>query len=322
MAEITETKEKTEKEKKIAKIRKRRKAIVISGFAGILLIVLLILVYAFVFRVKSYKIEYVGEVPYNTDEITSALSDFYDKNLFSVSTEDISPVLESKLPYITNVKVLRKLPNKLVVTVECSEEIYAVELNAGMYAITDGKLKVLKLSTIVPEGVTMVQGRNSSEGYEIGKPLSFTSELGDDEIQVALCDIAAEAEHSELKNISMIDINNPDGIYMIYDERIVVRLGNVSNMTSKISLAKKSIDEENEISPKGYGELNVTISKKAVFAPKDYKDLEELMLFKEKKELINVPVESQEDAEEAPEDNGNEEVPETTESATEDGDNQ
>ncbi len=283
MADIKIKKNLPEPDPRIKKIRRRRKAIVISGVSAILLIIVFSLVYGLLFRIKNFSVKYKEAVPYTEKEIAGALSSFEGKNLFRVSSEKISRELERKMPYIDSVKVARKLPWTLVLTVDKSDEVFAVELNKGIYAITNGRLKVLEINTEVPKGAILVQGRTTSD-YEVGSELRFSAKVGDDSIQKALIEIADTTVSDEITDITMVDIGNINGIYAIYDNRIIIHLGDTLNMSSKISLSKKAIDEENKISPKGYGELNVTVSKKAVFAPKDYKDIDLLIQYNEKME--------------------------------------
>lgn len=285
MADIKIKKNLPAADQRIIKIRRRRKAIVISAAAAVILIITFSLIYGLLFRIKGFTIKYAEAVPYTEEEISEALSPFIGKNLFRINSENVSRSLEKKMPYIDNVKVARKLPWTLVVTVDKSDEVFAVELNEGMYAITNGNLKVLEINTNIPKGAIMVQGRITT-GYEVGEEMRFSSTVGDDSIQKALIEIADTTVSDEITDITMVDIGNINGIYAIYDNRIVIRLGDTSNMSSKISLSKKAIDEENKISPKGYGELNVTVSKKAVFAPKDYKDIDLLIQFNEKLERL------------------------------------
>jgi hypothetical protein len=82
----------------------------------------------------------------------------------------------------------------------------------------------------------------------------------------------------------MINIGDENNIYLVYDNRIIVKIGKAENLANKLSLAKKSLDEENKLSPAQYGELDVTINKKAVFAPDDLKDLPELVEFLEEQD--------------------------------------
>ncbi len=296
MADIKIKKNLHEPDPRIKKIRRRRKAIVISGASAILLIIAFSLIYGLLFRIKGFSVKYDDAVPYTEKEIAGALSSFKGKNLFRVSSETVSRELERKMPYIDNVRVARKLPWTLVVTVDKSDEVFAVELNKGIYAITNGSLKVLEINTEIPKGAIMVQGRQMTD-YEVGSELRFSTKVGDDSIQKALIEIADTTVSDEITDITMVDIGNINGIYAIYDKRIIIHLGDTSNMSSKISLSKKAIDEENKISPKGYGELNVTVSKKAVFAPKDYKDIDLLIQYNEKQESLT------EEAEEKPETN-------------------
>ncbi len=278
----------------IIRIRKRRKLIV-GGVILAFLSVIALTVLAFVFcRVEAFTVK--GEFPYTQDEIKNTLTPSTGRSMFTVDTEELAKYIETILPLTDGVTITKKFPKTLSVKAGTAKKVYAVELSEKIFAVTNEKLKMLEAVSAVPSGAIPVECSGIST-YELGKTLNFNSKIGDDPAKTVLTEIYTASENEELKNISIINVRDLNSIYLIYDGRILVRLGDSANIPEKISLAKKSIDEENKLSPAQYGILDLTISKKAVFSPDDLKDIPEVQAYLEKAEyLAAAEEESQEEA--------------------------
>ena len=98
---------------------------------------------------------------------------------------------------------------------------------------------------------------------------------------------------NEVEGISFIDISNRSNIVMIYQGRIVLRLGDSIDVESKISLGNRVIREENAIDPSQYGTIDLTIPKKAYFNPSDLEDMQVLLDYKETYEKQMAPAEEE-----------------------------
>ena len=265
----------------LAKKRKRRRTILHST-VGILIISTVLVVLSVVFcRVAKFTV--AGESPYSRDEIVNSVKACEGKSMFLIKTEKLEDLVESALPYTDNVRITKQYPRGIRIEVNTAKRAFAVELSKNYYAVTNGRLKVLEATDKLPEETVTVKGRPISS-YSAGQILSFTGKPGDDAIRDALIEIAQAIEDTALEDINMINIGDENNIYLVYDNRIIVKIGKAENLAGKLSLAKKSLDEENKLSPAQYGELDVTVSKKAVFAPDDLKDLPELVEFLEEQE--------------------------------------
>ncbi len=265
----------------LAKKRKRRRTILHST-VGILIISTVLVVLSVVFcRVAKFTV--AGESPYSRDDIVNSVKACEGKSMFLIKTEKLEDLVESALPYTDNVTISKQYPRGLRIEVSTAKKAFSVELSKNYYAVTNGRLKVLEATDKLPEDTVTVKGRPISS-YSSGQILSFTGKPGDDAIRDALIEIAQAIEDTALENINMINIGDENNIYLVYDNRIIVKIGKAENLANKLSLAKKSLDEENKLSPAQYGELDVTINKKAVFAPDDLKDLPELVEFLEEQD--------------------------------------
>ncbi len=270
--------EKALRAKKLKRKRNIRLAIVICGFFLALSIIISPILILTAFRVKSFTVE--GVSPYTDEEIIAASGIEPGDSLVFANIDKAGESIEKILPYTDNVKLTKKLPNKIIIRFDETSRAFAIEVSSGMYALTDINLKVLELSGVLPEGVALVSGITPMK-TEIGEEISFVTE-GENDISVDLIKrIATAIIENEVEGIDYIDITNRSDIRMIYGGRIVLRLGDSIDVESKISLGNKVIKEENAIDPSQYGTVDLTIPKKAYFNPSDYEDIETLVRYNE-----------------------------------------
>lgn len=270
--------EKAIRAKKLKRKRNFRLAIVICGFFLALSIVISPILILTAFRIKSFTVE--GVSPYTDEEIIAASGMELGDSLAFANLDKAGESIEKILPYTDNVKLTKKLPDKIIIRFDETSRAFAIEVSSGMYALTDINLKVLELSGVLPEGVALVTGITPMK-TEVGEEISFVTD-GESDISVELIRrIAAAITENSVEGIDYIDITNRSDIRMIYGGRIVLRLGDSIDVESKISLGNKVIKEENAIDPSQYGTVDLTIPKKAYFNPSDYEDIEILVEYNE-----------------------------------------
>ncbi len=278
--------EKAIRRKKLKRKRNFRIALVVVCFALIIgLIASPIIIFA-AFRVKAFTVD--GEAPYTKEEIIAASGIAQGKNLIFADIDEGESNIEKELPYTDNVKITRKLPSTIVIRVESTEKKYAIMLSNGTYALLDKNLKVLEFAPQVPEKITVIKGAVPVKS-ETGEILAFTVENPDDKSKEEtpiidrtlslILEIASGISENTMEDINLIDVSSSSNIYLIYQGRIVLNLGDSSNIPSKLSLGKRVIAEENSVSLTQSGTINLTVSKKAYFSPSDPDDIKELVLF-------------------------------------------
>lgn len=265
--------ERRERVKKLKRKRRFRLAIVIGGFASVFLLLVSTVVMFFVFRVKHFVIE--GETLYTKNEIVAASGIEKGKSLFFADLDEAKVSIETELPYTVNVKLTRKLPNRIVIRLASTDKAYAVEKSKGLYAITNRDFKVLEIAGIIPDGVVPVVGATPKKA-EPGQPLSFVDGDGKSDATLNMIRSIADAIAQEgMDEVSFINIRSRSNVYLIYQERIVMRLGDSSEADKKIELGMNAVRSQDKLDGVQYGIINLTVSKKAYFKPADIKDIPE-----------------------------------------------
>jgi len=140
---------------------------------------------------------------------------------------------------------------------------------------------VLEVTGIMPKGVVPVIGATPTKA-ELGETMSFITE--EEQVDATLnliTSISNAVSDCGLEGINLISIRSRSNIYIVYQERIVLRLGDSLDIDKKISLAKKVIEREDSIvNSEQTGIVNLTVPMKAYFNPSDIKDIPEMEEYK------------------------------------------
>lgn len=260
--------------KKLKRKRNFRLAIVIIGFFLALSIIISPILLFTVFRVKTFTVE--GISPYKNDEIIAASGIELGKSMIFADLDEAAEAIEKTLPYTDNVRLTKKLPSGIIIRFDETSRAFAVELSGGMYALTNSNLKVLELSGVIPEDVALITGATPIKS-EVGDILAFAPGDESDLTFDLIGKITAAIAENGMEDIDLINVASRSDIYLIYQGRIVLRLGDSTDIESKLSLGNRVINEENTIDPSQCGTVDLTIAKKAYFNPSDFDDVEELV---------------------------------------------
>lgn len=267
--------------KKLKRKRRVRLTIVVSAFILLLAIIVSPIVMFFVFRVNNFVVE--GTSPYNQKQIIKASGIEQGKSLIFVDVEEVKASIEKLLPYTDKVEVTKKLPDSIVIRYGETTKEFAIQLSGGTYALTDSNLKVLEMVSDVPEGITLIQGA-VPVSFDTGEVISFAKKSEDDEEATdktfsLILEITKAVAENSMKDINLIDVSSVNDIYFIYQERLVLRLGESSDLASKISLGQRVIADEDKIDSAQCATVNLTIAKKAYVNPANPEDIKELVIY-------------------------------------------
>ena len=266
-----------ERRKKIKKIkRKRRFRLAVVTLAALLVLsVILSPVFMFaVFRVKSYSV--TGETHYSKEEIIESCPVEIGKSLVLVDLEKAQAVIEEKLPYVKKATLKRSLPSTLSISVTQASEKYTIYSGkSGNYLILSETFKILGVSHEAKEGLTVIKGALPEE-TEAGKQLRFVKAAKKDEPAVndkilsTLEEVAYALVASGIEDVTRIDITSVSDIKVLYQDRLILEIGSVSDADGKLELAAQVIEKEDELNPEQKGTIDLTISKKAYVNPGEF----------------------------------------------------
>ncbi|MBQ6267367.1 MAG: FtsQ-type POTRA domain-containing protein [Clostridia bacterium] len=268
-----------EKTRERSKIRKIMRAVLVTlAFViGILLLVGTVTAF-FVFRVKTFEFE--GSSTYSHAEIEQASGVTQGSNLLFLNLQQTARQIEETLPNLVDVEIRRKLPNTLVIAYDETTMAYAVQTGENAFAVTNSGFKVLSHMNAQPEGTVLVVTGMPPLAAREGTVLSFVNDPSSTDATLqAMLGIAAAISESGAENIDEINVTDLQNLYLIYDGRVLVKLGGATQLEEKLQLCVNSMEKEDAIDTTHGGTLNLTVPGRAYFRPMKIAEMPELAAY-------------------------------------------
>ena len=196
------------------KARRRKRLLLIFYLVTFLIAIgaAVVLSITVLFRIDT--IQVTGQSRYTEQEIVQMSGIEVGENLFLADTATAKQQIEEKLPYIGRAKVSRRLPAKILITVEEAEISGAVEYGGG-YAIVSPEGKVLEITSAIPEGYSLIEGLDLKSA-DLGKKIVYE----DPEKQEMFTELAQSLAEHGIAPITRMDLTNLYDIVVEYDGRI------------------------------------------------------------------------------------------------------
>lgn len=219
------------------KARRRKRLLLIFYLVTFLIAIgaAVVLSITVLFRIDT--IQVTGQSRYTEQEIVQMSGIEVGENLFLADTATAKQQIEEKLPYIGRAKVSRRLPAKILITVEEAEISGAVEYNGG-YAIVSPEGKVLEITSAIPEGYSLIEGLDLKSA-DLGKKIVYE----DPEKQEMFTELAQSLAEHGIAPITRMDLTNLYDIVVEYDGRITMEFGLPSDIDFKVRFAKTILSE-------------------------------------------------------------------------------
>lgn len=246
-----------------SRAKKRRCRMILFYIFSFLLIIAAAAALSLTVLFKIDTIEVSGSTRYSLQEIINASGIQKGNNLFLVKTSQAGAAIKKKLPYIGSVSVSRKLPAKILITVDNAVISGAVQNNTG-YVLVSTEGKVLEQVKILPANCPVIIGlelASTQPGSSVVYKSVSTKTLFED--------LMAALQKNKVDKITKIDISNTYRILVEYDKRITMNFGLASSMDYKIRMAKLVLAK---LKNNEKGVLNLSVAEeadRAYFSPDD-----------------------------------------------------
>ncbi len=247
-------KKKRDKQRKIKQI--------IMSFILLVLVVCLGVVLSLTVFFKISKIEVTGDTVYSKSLVASKCGVSIGDNLFRVNADKVNKSLVSALPYIDGAAVKRKMPGTLIIDITAAGETAAVAAQKGFIILGSSGRVLDSDANMLKESVPLIDGVAVSECTE-----GATVKLNDEKKQEALLSLLEAVDESGIKLLTDIKITDISNIKLIYDGRITIKVGDISDIVNKLKRAAAAIEKENEMSLTTVGVLNVKTAPNSYFSP-------------------------------------------------------
>lgn len=240
--------------KKLNKKESMRKGNVIKWVFLIILLICAIVVFLMSPVFNIVRVEVVGQAQISPDTIISLSNIKIGENIFKYSKRDITNRIKEN-QYIDSVKIKRKLPNVIEISVKERKTTFMVEYN-NTYAYINNQGYILELTTTSKEVPIIIGSLTNEEDLKIGSRL-----IEDDlnRLGVILRIMESANSNSIDSYITKIDITDSQNYTLLFETKgKTAYIGNGSNINDRMRYIKVILEKEEGIEGEIFvnGDLN------------------------------------------------------------------
>lgn len=213
-----------------------------------LYVVMIIMVVAAVFTILVFNVffniqtvEVAGSTNYTADEIFAASGITVGDNMLRENTDKCSENITSQLVYVESAEVKKIYPNTVKITVEASIPFANVRTANGCLLISQGG-KILEKLINPRSGIMEIEGAEADMTLEIGDRLVSVDENKTNDIYTLL--EAFYTSGYETGSVTNIDITDRSDVSFVYDGRILVKLGVISDIDYKLDFVSEIVNNQ------------------------------------------------------------------------------
>lgn len=249
--------------KKKRKLKKKfRLALTAVGMIALIALIIVVLSLTVFFKIDTINVE--GTKKYSYKQVTSVLPIDKEKNLFLIDKKGATKKLEENLPYIYDVEITRKLPSTIVVKITEPQLIYYVKNSDNTYTYFDDNFKILEVNVKEPAEKGIELKKIAFSDVSPGKTAKLKNEELLSDLQVMMQTVTS----LKLKEVTAIYSESLVNNYVVYDNRITIKLGETKDIEDKLFTALTAIEKLNDTAPDAEGTLTATNSKQIYFTEK------------------------------------------------------
>lgn len=228
---------------------------------AVAVVLLLMLV---LFRVRTFEVE--GNVRYTSEEIVQASGLGEGDILMGVNKTSTASRLLVKLPYLKQVTVEKALPGTIRFSVEECTALGMAMTDYGTYWLMNEEGKLLEEVDAPQEGESSPYPLIT--GVHLAMPFAGEmAEFDESGLGKLALELLNQVEAAGLSSrISEINLSDPTAVYLIYENRLEVRLGDGYDGAYKLSYLKAVVGEIGE-NQKGALDLSFSTGETAIFHP-------------------------------------------------------
>lgn len=247
--------------------RKRNMSLYYGTVLFIAAIIFAILSVTVFFNVETAVVK--GSSQYTAEEIIEVSGIKGGDNMIRKNMGRAEEKITSELIYIETAEIKRKLPSTVEISVTPCTETACMQKDGGFFVVS-GTGKILKLTEDVQEGLLIFYGANPAEDMDLG--MTFASE--DENKTEVIYDLLSRMDSDFVSKITSFDVTDRLNISCVYDNRISIELGVISEIDYKFQLAEEIITTK--ISPDARGQFRMLKNGVQFLSEADIEHIEEL----------------------------------------------
>lgn len=237
-----------------------------SAIAIIVLIIFAILSVTVFFNIESVNV--FGSSIYTAEEIVAAGGIEDGDNMVRKNMGKAERAITSSLVYIETAEISRRLPSSVEIVVTPCIETASLQDEDG-FLIVSRSGKILKITEEPVENTLVFYGAAPAEGMKPG--MTFASE--DENKTEVIFELMNRADSGFASKITSFDVSDRLNISCVYEDRIDIEFGVISDMDYKFRLAEEILAEK--ISPDAEGRLKMLEDGAQFLSKSDLEHIEE-----------------------------------------------
>ena len=236
-----------------------RNFLITAGVVIAIAVIAVVLSLTVFFNISAISIS--GSGTYSEEQIEQLCDINIGDNMFLVDENKCREKLTTGLPYIYDVKISRKLPDTIKISITEAEPAYIILNDDKTYTILDDQLKVLE-----NDAKEKAQGAVTiKNAIPVSNTAGQTIEFENEETLACIKSIVDAIKTVQLDDVSVISSTDKNNNSVLYKNRITFVLGNCQNLENKLYKALAACEELDKRNDKIKGRLNVSDESRIYF---------------------------------------------------------
>ena len=240
--------------KALQKKRRRRRRAVSVILIFMLLIGAVTTIVILLFKIQEIKVENSITSMYTGNQIIAASGITKGDNLFAFKKKDVSEKILKSLPFIGEVSIKRRFPNTVVLVISETTDYVSIPYRGG-YLIVSLDMKILNDTYVNQEGIPVIYGI-TPDSFIPGQALHAHDPATLEALAALLKQIE---EYGWVDYISAINVRDKLDVYMVYDDRMLIRFGSIAKLDYKFELLQETMNSK--LSDSFTGNINLATPK-------------------------------------------------------------
>lgn len=249
----------------VASARKKRSRRKTEGFFKFLAVLTALTVALVIVQERFFRLQYVyviGNEKKTSQQIAAVSGLVKGRNMLGIEEEDIAQAM-SKDHTIIFKGMQKEYPGVIYLYIEERNVAAAMQWLGVLYLLDDeGMVMEQRTDSTLPEGLPVVTGLKAGNIY-VGQKLSLRSATQLEAYQIIIDELEMQLYADQVSEINLSDAEN---IYLITREGVTVRLGDSSQMESKIGSVRTAMAYLRQLGSFS-GVLDVTHPQNPTFMP-------------------------------------------------------
>lgn len=207
---------------------------------------------------KTAEITVSGDDIYNPEQIIEASGITLGENMVLISKKDVAQTIEKSLPYIEKAEITRSLSCRVNIKVTAATAVAALE-SGESYILLNASGKVLEDGVVALADDVLVLKAGEIVSAVPGERVTFA----DANAVSDFASVYALLKDGEITGLTQLDVQNRLQIKAVYQNRIVLTLGEVSSIAGKADFVKATLERSEQNNPSFRGTIDFSIDKKA-----------------------------------------------------------